>query len=295
MDHRNFTKFSGEPDFHSRAHSRPWRIDTGQFYITNVCNLTCDDCISFNNFKFRGHMTWESARQRVEQWAKLIDIDYLCIIGGEPMANPELDTWVRELRRLWPVTRTEFSIVTNGTYLQSWDQDQIRDWMELGVTIEISCHDPEQWPDLVAWASRILGDLYDPAQLQVDYKDGVLTHNYCLEDGSRLIALGQHWLFGPSAVRQITPDGLEFHNSDPATAHKHCQTKLCHYFVNGVMYKCPVTATAAMLTEQFAVPEDQRQLLNASRGLDPLESKNLSTWFARLDQPIAQCRLCPEY
>lgn len=275
--------------------SRPYRVDLGQFYITNVCNLGCRDCISFNNFRFRGHLSWQAAQARVEQWARLIDIDYLCIIGGEPMANPELGLWVRELRRLWPVTRREFSIVTNGTYLAGWDQEEVKDWLEQGVTIEISCHDPGQWYQQIAWAETLLSDLAVSMVLQIDYKDGVLTHNYCLEDGTRLIALGQHWLFGPSAVRRVTEQGLEFYRSDAATAHRNCPARLCHYFVDGIMYKCPVTATAAMLTEQFSMPDDQRSLLKKSRGLDPLTAPSLTRWFGTLDQPVAQCSLCPEY
>jgi hypothetical protein len=293
--HRDFTRFNNEPDFTAPSHSRPYSIGIGQFYITNVCNLACDDCISFNNFRFQGHLSWADSRERVEAWARLIDIDYLCIIGGEPMANPELPVWVENLRRLWPRVKTEFSIVTNGTYLSRWDQDQLKDWMEQGVTIEVSVHDPEQWPGILAWADGIIADLEDAPQVQIDYRDGVLTHSYCLDNGARIIALGQHWMFGPSAVRRIHPHGLEFHDSDPATAHRNCPARLCHYFVNGIMYKCPITATAAMLTEQFAVREDQRQLLQRSRGLDPLTAPSLTRWFTMLDQPIAQCRLCPEY
>lgn len=290
-----FTRFNTEPQFTARAETRPWSIGIGQFYITNVCNLTCRDCISFNNFRFRGHLKWADSQERVEQWARLVDIDYLCIIGGEPMANPELGTWVRELRRLWPVTRTEFSVITNGTYLRAWDQEEIKDWLEQAVTIEISCHDPQQWPDMVAWAQDLLASLVVPWRLEIDYRDGVLTHSYCLEDGQRLIALGQHWLFGPSAVRRVTDQGLEFYRSDAATAHRNCPARLCHYFVDGIMYKCPVTATAAMLTEQFGMPDDQRSLLEKSRGLDPLTAPSLTRWFGTLDQPVAQCSLCPEY
>lgn len=282
------------PQSNHDAVSRPYRVDLGQFYITNVCNLGCRDCISFNNFRFRGHLAWADAQARVEQWARLLDIDYLCIIGGEPMANPELSLWVENLRRLWPRTEREFSIVTNGTYLTGWDQDQLKDWMEQAVTIEVSVHDPEQWPSMLRWVQEICSDLGVSWHLNIDYRDGVLTHNYHV-GSQRIIALGQHWLFGPSAVRRVTEQGLEFYRSDAATAHRNCPARQCHYFVDGIMYKCPVTATAAMLTEQFGMPDDQRSLLKKSRGLDPLTAPSLTRWFGTLDQPVAQCSLCPEY
>lgn len=295
MDYSQFTRFNGEPDFRARPQTRPYRIAQGQFYITNVCNLACEGCFSMNNLRFREHMSWADTEARAEQWARLVDIDWLSIIGGEPFANPELDVWVRALRRLWPQTQ-EFTIVTNGTYLRNWDQSQIQDWFELGVTLEISCHDPQHWPGLVAWCSDILRDLTEPYTIDLTYRDGVLTHNYRLEDGSRLIALGQHWTFGAGPVKTITDHGLEFWDSDPQTAHRHCAVRTCHYFVNGVMYKCSLTAAqAAGLSDQFQIRPDQRELLAQSRGCDPLTAPTLNAWFAGLDRAIPQCRLCPEY
>ena len=295
MDHRDFTQFNGEPTITAQPQGRAYRIGIGQFYITNVCNLACEDCCTFNNLRFPGHLSWEHSRERVEQWARLIDIDYLCIIGGEPMANPELPLWVENLRRLWPHTDREFSIVTNGTYLSRWDQDQLKDWLEQGVTLEVSVHDPEQWPTIMAWCHEFLSDLGVPLRRDVVYHQGVLTHEYCLEDGHRLIALGQHWNFIASAVRRRTSQGLEFYDSDPATAHSQCLASDCHYFVDGRMHKCLITAVGPMLGQTFQMPEHQRSLLTQDRGIDPLTAVSLSRWFATLDQPIPQCRLCPEY
>lgn len=289
---QTFTQFNGEPQFTAQSHSRPFRVDIAQFYITNVCNLTCRDCISFNNLRFQGHLGWEASRQRVEQWARLLDIDYLCIIGGEPMANPELPLWVENVRRLWPQTQREFSIVTNGTYLRGWDQDQLKDWMEQAVTIEVSVHDPQQWPDMICWAQEICSDLGVSWHLNIDYRDGVLTHNYHV-GSQRIIALGQHWLFMPSAQRRVHAQGLELWDNDANLAHQRCPARDCHYFVDGIMYKCPLTAVAQALTEQFDMPDWQRELLKKSRGVDPLKVSDLSRWFNTLDLAVPQCRLCP--
>lgn len=34
------------------------RLDYMEFYITNVCNLTCTGCNRFNNYKFKGFQRW---------------------------------------------------------------------------------------------------------------------------------------------------------------------------------------------------------------------------------------------
>lgn len=288
--------FNDEPQHQPRAVTRPFRVDIGQFYVSNVCNLSCDGCISFNNLQFRGHYTWAASRERVEAWSRLLDIDYLCIIGGEPFANPELDTWVRELRRLWPQVNREFSIVTNGTYLDRWDRNQIMDWLEMEVTIEISCHDPRHWLPQVKTVEEILSQCTEPVILDIGYDDGILVHDYCLENGHRLITLQQHWLFGPNAVKRITDQGvMEFHDSNPRIAHQTCRCADCHYFVDGKMYKCPVTAAAEPLTQQMQMEPRAREILEKSRYCDPLRpGENLAAWFRDLMQPIAQCSLCPE-
>lgn len=270
--------------------ARPYRVEIAQFYVTNACNLTCRDCISFNNLQFRGHLSWSDTEARAHQWSTLLDIDYLCVIGGEPMANPELDTWIRELRRLWPFTRREFSLITNGTYLSQWDPQQISQWLDLGVTIEVSVHDPRQWSTALAWAES---QQQHWNRVNLVYDQGVLTHEY-LRDQHRSITVGQHWLFGPSAIRGLSPQGLTFWDSDPETAHSQCPGRLCHYFVDGVMYKCPVTAVGSMLAQQLAVRDDQRQLLMSSQGCDPLIENDLDQWFGNLATSVPQCRLCPE-
>ena len=224
---------------------------------------------------------------RAQQWSQLLDIDYLCVIGGEPMANPELDLWIRELRKLWPYTSREFSLITNGTYLNTWDQAQIAQWLDLGVTIEVSVHDPKQWSSALLWAEQHQWD-----RQNLVYDQGVLTHEY-LRGSHRAITIGQHWLFGPSALRGVRAQGLEFWDSDPESAHSQCPGRLCHYFVNGVMYKCPVTAVGSALADQFVTSPAQKDLLRSSQGCDPLDSADLDHWFSTLDRAVPQCRLCP--
>ena len=59
-----------------------------EFYITNVCNLTCDKCRSFNNYDFKGH--YEFDREKMLQWSKRLTIDVIAILGGEPTLHQTL-------------------------------------------------------------------------------------------------------------------------------------------------------------------------------------------------------------
>ena len=296
MTQRNTSRFNLEPPAPALALSRPYRLREANFYITNVCNLSCQCCWSLNNLAVSGHLMWTASQARVEQWARLVDIDSVSIIGGEPLLHPHVDQWVRELRRLWPQTSQEFTVVTNGTQLRRCSTDMIKHWFEQGVALEISVHDPQHWPDISLWCQEILADLTEPYEIRVTLNQGIIAHDHVLADGTRLITLAQHWQFHSAALRSLSQAGLEFHHSDANVAHGNCPVRQCHYFVDGIMYKCPLTAAAAAgIPQQFNMATEARQLLDKVQGCDPLTATSLSSWFHGLDRTIPQCSLCPEY
>ena len=46
------------------------RLNYMEFYITNVCNLTCTGCNRFNNYKFKGFQRWADYKEEYTQWSK---------------------------------------------------------------------------------------------------------------------------------------------------------------------------------------------------------------------------------
>ena len=96
------------------------KLDYAEFYITNVCNLACENCNRFNNFAFTGHQHWNDYADIYAEWAKLINIDTIGILGGEPMLNPDFIQWLTGVADLWPHSR--ITIVTNGTQFDRWPE-----------------------------------------------------------------------------------------------------------------------------------------------------------------------------
>jgi organic radical activating enzyme len=90
-------------------------LDRVEFYITNVCNYNCEHCNRFNNYHFTGQQKWEEYFNVYEQWSKKLDINYISILGGEPLLNPGINKWIDGITTNWPTARVE--IVTNGTRL----------------------------------------------------------------------------------------------------------------------------------------------------------------------------------
>lgn len=279
--------------------SKP-RIPIGTFYMTNVCNLTCTNCATFNNFRFKGHFDWEITRPLAERWAEIIDIGELAILGGEPFAHPDLDTWVYELRRLWPNCE-DFRITTNGTMMRQ-NIDRIQKYLRLGVTIEINVHDPALWHDIESsvqeimqpfdhWIKDYIGDLDRPnrdpyRERHLQWKD---------RTGWDYITMRESYEFTPTAIERIKDGVMYMHRSRPEVAHANCVFWDCHHFVNGRFYKCNVTAMSDLLHRQFAVNKDCQGILNRSKSISPLQPmEEILDFINNLDQPIEQCTLCPE-
>lgn len=116
-----------------------YKLDYAEFYITNVCNLNCVNCNRFNNFNFTGHELWHEHVRDYELWARLIDIESIGILGGEPMLNPEFLDWVRGIATLWP--NAKINIITNGTQFHRWpDLYELLEQFKGRVTVGISEH-----------------------------------------------------------------------------------------------------------------------------------------------------------
>lgn len=95
-------------------------IDKIEFYITNVCNLTCSGCNRYNNYKFSGWEDWKDYEPILTRWAEKIDIIKPVVLGGEPLLNPSINEWIKGIRRLWPDHHSP-QIQSNGTRIDLVD------------------------------------------------------------------------------------------------------------------------------------------------------------------------------
>lgn len=279
--------------------SKP-RIPIGTFYMTNVCNLTCTNCATFNNFRFKGHFNWEETRPYAERWAEIIDIEELSILGGEPFAHPDLDTWVYELRKLWPKCE-DFRVTTNGTMI-SQNADRIREYLKHKVTIEINVHDPALWNDIELAVNDIMKDFEYQindyvGELDRSNRESYKERHLQWKDntGWDYITMRESYEFTPTAIERINNGLIYMHRSRAEVAHSNCPFWDCHHFVNGKFYKCNVTAMSDLLHRQFSVNKECQDILNRSVGLSPFQPmEEILEFLNNLDKPIEQCQLCPE-
>jgi organic radical activating enzyme len=227
-----------------------------EFYITNVCNLTCRGCNRFNNYNFKGHQYWADHALAIEAWSKRLDAPFISILGGEPLLNPDIELWVSNLRRLWP--DSEIMIQTNGTY-KNYDCSVF--WKKYKVSTIASIHDPK--------SSEYLKKKYTTTiNATVFHQSAIIEKN----------------------------DSYTLHHSDVDYAFSCCDMKHDHTIFNGKLWKCPSMALLPEFDKQFNLQLDprQRELLYKFQSLNAdCSEEELERFITTKDTPIAQCEFCP--
>jgi organic radical activating enzyme len=109
-----------------------------EFYITNVCNYSCTNCRSLNNYKFSGHQKWKDYSGEYIKWSKLLEIDSISILGGEPTLNPTFREWCIGVRELWP--NAKIKLVTNGSTLDTTFSDFYDFCSEYQIILDATAH-----------------------------------------------------------------------------------------------------------------------------------------------------------
>jgi|TARA_R110002074_G_scaffold350929_3_gene521977 organic radical activating enzyme len=276
-----------------------------EFYITNVCNIACPQCNRFNNWNFKGHQIWKDYEAIYEQWATKIRLQRICILGGEPLMNPSIVSWVKGMNKIF---KKKVQILTNGTRLNHvkglYDSlhFEYKDENEFDNNwIGVSVHNAND-------IDRHFEEGYKFLQGEVTKYDGTRNTNnnatwgadYALvdENGIRL----HYWIenqFTQAAVqRNPLTERFELHKSDPQQAHDECSFvhHQCHHFINGKLYKCGPVGIMPEFDDQlkFDISEDDRKILHSYEPLSVHEFAQRGKQFIdNIDEVIDQCKFCP--
>jgi hypothetical protein len=267
------------------------RIPYAEFYIINVCNLACSGCNRFNDYNFTGYQRWSDYADVYQQWAEQVDIDSIGILGGEPLLNPTFLEWVQGINQLWP--RKKIRIISNGFRLDRHADlypilEQYRN-IELWVGIHNKQHKSE-----IIQKVKDFGQAPHIVTFNTDnpYQQYMTITDAC---GVR-IKIEYNWWFHQGAI--VRQDGtLTLHQSDATKAHDICHMKTCHHFIRGELYKCGVAAVLPEFDQQhpLALSAEDRKLMLSYRPLRIDDNATAKQQFvSTLDQPIDQCRFCPE-
>jgi len=270
------------------------KIPKAEFYITNVCNLTCDRCNRFNDYAFKGWQKWSDYEQSYKTWAEKIQIDQIVILGGEPLLNPSICEWITGINSAF---QQGVQVLTNGTRLNKTPgfYEAIKNCSVAGQAnwVGISVHNS----DNIEWylnevKTFLKGDLiwYDNNAMGADY--------HVSDENGVNVGIWLQDYFTNAAVHRLSNGRLGLYNNDPVEAHKVCcfaQFKNYH-FIRGKLYKCGPVALFPEFDQQFNLDlsDADRELVNSYQALSIDEFDDRGTEFlAKIDNPIPQCKFCP--
>jgi hypothetical protein len=277
-----------------------------EFYITNVCNYTCDNCNRFNNHKFTGWQRWSDYEDIYRQWAERIELRAITILGGEPTLNPTLSEWVEGLNEIF---NCDVEILSNGTRLNYVPglykamikpRPQSRPANHIGVSLH-------NLADFEMLRQNIL-DFLDTVVVEFGVKlnippppdwQGWDSYWTVVDKNGVIVCMYLANAFQTSAVQLTNTGRFIVHDNDPVRSHQQCGfVKFkCYHFVRGKIYKCGPAALFPEFDEQnqFDISDSDRQIMNSYR---PLTLDNFELykddWVESLNHPIPQCKFCPD-
>lgn len=112
-----------------------------EMHICDGCNLNCKGCTHFSPLFERTMPNFDERMKDVEMLrSKFSNIFGFHILGGEPLLNPQLGMYVKEIRKLLKDTYIE--IVTNGLLIPSLSNEILQSIRENDVSIRISEYAP---------------------------------------------------------------------------------------------------------------------------------------------------------
>jgi organic radical activating enzyme len=277
-----------------------------EFYITNVCNLTCDNCNRFNNHKFAGWQRWSDYADTWRQWSEYIDIKNIVLMGGEPTLNSTLNEWVTGLTEIFG---SSIQILSNGIHLNKVPglYDSLAQTRDRGGPVpgcvQISLHNLDHFEQI---RNNIKTFLSTPAHeygqvLGIANGDQPMNSMYYSLRDINDVVVNVHLANSFSTAAVVPrPDGrFTLHNSDPVAAHKVCGFQMfrCYHFSHGKIFKCAPTELMLDFDSQFNldITEQDRELLASYQPMTVDRwSQHHQAWLAELHEPIAQCKFCPE-
>lgn len=288
-----------------------------EFYITNVCNLACPNCNRFNNHDFRGHQLWNDYERDYQQWANILKVSGLVILGGEPLLNPSICDWITGLNRCFANT---VQVLTNGTRLNKtaglYDcLTQYCDGMQTNW-IGIHVHNTSDLQRQIVEVKKFLkGDICEyRRQLDNHACDPITRHHalfgadYTFVDENKVTV--RIWVsnnFHNAAIHrshpeqrhgQWQPGSLTVYDNDPDLAHENCSFAINknYHMIRGRLHKCGPCVLLADFDRQHPldISQQDRELMRSYRALSAWDEPDvMKAFFDNLDDAIPQCKFCP--
>ena len=228
--------------------------------ISHHCNLNYRGCDHFSPLAEPKFYDLEQFRNDIKRLSELSDktVGTICLMGGEPLLNPNIIEYMRTTREYFPHTRIE--IVSNGIILNNQSDDFWRNCNKFNITIVLT-----KYP---------LNTNYALAEQTAK------KHNVILEYFGNTNEVTKQ-----SYHMTLDLDGTQ----DCRTSFLNCyHANNCIMLKNGKIYTCTVAPNIEHFNKYFG----KNLPLTEYDGIDIYKANNIQEILQFLAKPIPFCRFC---
>lgn len=252
--------------------------------IQYSCNLSCRGCITMTDYMRKGSVSLKQGQSWIDAWSKQIDPEVVCLFGGEPLMNKDIDAWIRHVRQVWP--KSTIKIISNGMYLKQ--KDILPTLLEVGNAVyQISLH----------WRT---GPVVN--EIKKNLIEQVKQHSWKMVGSDRDEVIMAFWhetvtvqlaIFG-EFVQPYQGHGKDmkpWDSTDISTSYANCGSPRNPILYKNRIYKCGPIANLKDTLELHGLLDDpnwQTYLEYQGYGLDD----NLNELQDNFDKPHAICSMC---
>lgn len=254
-----------------------------EIMLTQVCNLSCAGCSTYSDYSHKGYQSWEQTQTWLQQWLERIDVESIGFMGGEPLINPQVLTWLAGVRELLPQSRIRFP--TNGLLLErNWD---VVEWLyqDGNAVLKITNHTD----DVLDTVDRLRSTYrWEPI-----HEYGI--DRWVTDTGLRL-QINRPTQF--TQTFQGTYSTMRPWDSDPNQAYANCHQQTCPMLWKDRIYKCSTSALTREAWQAHGSPNNsqwQRYFDDQQNGSISVFSDDsaLAAFVNNFGQSHWICRQCP--
>lgn len=248
-----------------------------------ACNLACAGCSNYSDLSLKGYVKWNECKSWLEQWLERINIVDFGIIGGEPLANPEIDQWIVGSRSLMPDAQLRFT--TNGLLLHK--KLEIAELLHQAgnSVLKISVHLEN---------NKIIENTIEEIFSRYNFEE-------VEEFGIRRYKTSNNFRFQINRPKTFIKSYKNFgkemlpYNSNPKESFDACMQQNCPLLYKGKIYKCSSSGMLGDILEKFNIENipEWKDFYNY-QGISVDDSdKKIIDFVSKFGKPESVCRMCP--
>jgi organic radical activating enzyme len=257
-----------------------------EIMVTQVCNLSCQGCSTYSDIAHKGYVSWSEGEKQLKSWLNRVDFSHIGIMGGEPLVNPQISSWIKGIRNLMPDTTIRFP--TNGILLPK-HLDIIDLLGNIGnVILKITVH----VDDLrVQESIKYIMNRFNWEEINEFGINRFVTKNNFKFQINRPTTFFKTF---QNDYADATP-----YDSDPTSAFEVCHQKECPLMIGDRIYKCSTSGLMSRVLDKFNNPNYnkwEKYLDHTKNGSISLASSNeeIKNFILNIKKSHSTCSQCPD-